>query len=107
MKRRVQVEIQNGVADVRLSRSDKSNSIDRAMFDALIDSGEQLKKLPGLRAVVISGEGKGFCAGIDRSVLEEMHMAPLPVSKTSSAERTASAIASSTLPGFGERCLCR
>jgi enoyl-CoA hydratase/carnithine racemase len=54
-----------GVADVRLARADKMNALDEAMFDALIQAGERLKGEPGLRAVVLSGEGKAFCAGLD------------------------------------------
>ncbi|SEQ23518.1 crotonase/enoyl-CoA hydratase family protein [Thalassovita taeanensis] len=72
MKNRVTYEIDQGVADVRLVRTDKSNALDGAMFDALIDCGTQLKNTAGLRAVVISGEGSGFCAGIDMDVLKEM-----------------------------------
>lgn len=72
MENRVTFEINQGVADVRLVRKDKSNALDGAMFDALIDCGERLRKTPELRAVVISGEGSGFCAGIDMDVLKEM-----------------------------------
>jgi len=72
MNNRVEFSIEDGVADVRLVRPDKSNALDAAMFDALVESGQQLKSTRGLRAVVLSGEGKGFCAGIDMHVLSEM-----------------------------------
>jgi enoyl-CoA hydratase/carnithine racemase len=62
---RVTVTIDNGVADVRLVRADKMNALDDAMFGALIDAGTRLKTERGLRAVVVSGEGKAFCAGLD------------------------------------------
>lgn len=62
---RVQVEIRDGVADVRLNRPDKLNALDPALFDALIAVGERLSGDAGLRAVVLSGEGRGFCAGLD------------------------------------------
>jgi enoyl-CoA hydratase/carnithine racemase len=55
----------NGVADVRLTRADKMNALDEAMFDALIETGTRLKEDRAVRAVVISGEGKAFCAGLD------------------------------------------
>jgi enoyl-CoA hydratase/carnithine racemase len=55
----------HGVADVRLVRADKMNALDEAMFDALIQTGERLKAEPKVRAVVLSGEGKAFCAGLD------------------------------------------
>ncbi|SOY53137.1 putative Enoyl-CoA hydratase/isomerase [Cupriavidus taiwanensis] len=62
---RILVTIEGGVADVRLNRPDKMNALDQAMFDALIETGEQLARLPDLRAVVLSGEGRAFCAGLD------------------------------------------
>lgn len=67
MNDRVTVDIQDGVADVRLVRTDKMNALDNAMFEALIQTGEQLKGQAGLRAVVLSGEGRAFCAGLDTS----------------------------------------
>ncbi|UIF86071.1 crotonase/enoyl-CoA hydratase family protein [Cupriavidus sp. UYPR2.512] len=62
---RILVTIEDGVADVRLNRPDKMNALDQAMFDALIGTGEQLARMPDLRAVVLSGEGRAFCAGLD------------------------------------------
>ncbi|NUO86545.1 MAG: crotonase/enoyl-CoA hydratase family protein [Cupriavidus sp.] len=62
---RILVTIEGGVADVRLNRPDKMNALDQAMFDALIETGEQLARLPDLRAVVLSGAGRAFCAGLD------------------------------------------
>ena len=65
MTDRITVDIQGGVADVRMVRTDKMNALDDAMFSALIDTGERLKTEAGLRAVVLSGEGRAFCAGLD------------------------------------------
>ena len=63
---RVSVERQNdGVAQVRLMRPDKMNALDPAMFDGIIAAGEHLCEAKGVRAVVLSGEGRSFCAGID------------------------------------------
>ena len=64
-EQRVTVEIADGVADVRLARPEKRNALDGAMFTALVTTGERLKSEPGLRAVVLSGEGPDFCAGLD------------------------------------------
>ncbi len=55
----------DGVAQVRLIRSEKMNALDPDMFAALIDAGRVLHDLKGLRAVVLSGEGRSFCAGLD------------------------------------------
>ncbi len=62
---RIAVTIEGGVADVRLVRADKMNALDDAMFSALIETGERLKAEPGVRVVVLSGEGRAFCAGLD------------------------------------------
>jgi enoyl-CoA hydratase/carnithine racemase len=64
---RVAVTIMDGVADVRLVRADKMNALDAAMFDALVKTTERLAQEKGVRAVVLSGEGKAFCAGLDMS----------------------------------------
>ena len=55
----------NGVAQVRMIRSDKMNALDPAMFEALIEAGQALFDMRGLRAVVLAGEGRSFCAGLD------------------------------------------
>jgi enoyl-CoA hydratase/carnithine racemase len=65
MDDRVAVSISGGVADVRLVRADKMNALDVAMFEALVTTTERLAKEKGLRAVVLSGEGRAFCAGLD------------------------------------------
>ena len=72
MNDRVRVELKDGVADVRLTRADKMNALDDPMFDALVATGERLKTEPGLRAVVLSGEGRAFCAGLDMGSMAKM-----------------------------------
>ena len=68
MSERVRVTIEEGgVADVRLSRPDKMNALDDAMFRALLETGGRLREDRSLRAVVLSGEGRAFCAGLDFS----------------------------------------
>lgn len=65
MDDRVTISIVEGVADVRLNRPDKRNALDAAMLDGIAAAGVRLRSAPGLRAVVLSGEGSGFCAGLD------------------------------------------
>jgi enoyl-CoA hydratase/carnithine racemase len=72
MSDRVTCTIEGGVADVRLNRAEKMNALDGAMFTGLAEMGERLKTEPGVRAVVISGEGRAFCAGLDFSSFQEM-----------------------------------
>jgi enoyl-CoA hydratase/carnithine racemase len=64
---RVTVAIDRGVADVRLNRPDKLNALDTAMFVGLVDAGARLSTEPSVRAVVLSGEGRSFSAGLDFS----------------------------------------
>src|SRR3982075_3801016 len=65
MEKRISLSISEGIADVRLVRADKMNALDAAMFDALVATSERLAHEKGLRAVVLSGEGRSFCAGLD------------------------------------------
>ncbi len=67
MSDRVSVSIEGGVADVRLTRPEKLNACDLAMFEALVETADGLAADRSLRAVVLSGEGRGFSAGIDVS----------------------------------------
>ena len=71
-EQRVTVTITDGVADVRLNRPDKRNALDNAMFAGLITAGERLKTEPRVRAVVLSGEGPDFCAGLDFGAFQAM-----------------------------------
>jgi enoyl-CoA hydratase/carnithine racemase len=68
----VTVTIEDGVADVRLNRPDKLNAIDWAMFQALAETGDSLHGDRSLRAVVLSGEGRSFCAGLDMSAMQAL-----------------------------------
>ena len=72
MSERVTVNIKDGVADVRLNRPEKLNALDNAMFRAIVDAGENLKRRSEVRAVVLSGEGRSFCAGLDFSSFQAM-----------------------------------
>lgn len=57
--------LEHGIADVRMNRPDKMNALDPAQWDALAAAIDQLAAMPGLRVVVLSGEGRAFCAGLD------------------------------------------
>ena len=63
---RVRVQIgDGGVATVTMVRADKHNALDKAMFDGLIGAASQLAESDSVRAVVLHGEGKSFCSGLD------------------------------------------
>ncbi len=55
----------DGVGHLKLARADKLNALDPAMINALISAGQELHDMPGLRCLVLSGEGRAFCAGLD------------------------------------------
>jgi enoyl-CoA hydratase/carnithine racemase len=76
MNERVVYTLVDGVADVRLNRPEKRNALDGAMFQALIDVGEELARDTRVRAVVLSGEGASFCAGLDLATFQEMGATP-------------------------------
>ncbi|MGB8860336.1 MAG: crotonase/enoyl-CoA hydratase family protein [Ilumatobacteraceae bacterium] len=69
---RVSITITDGIADVRMTRADKRNALDNAMFAALAAAGERLKTEPGVRVVVLSGEGSSFCAGLDFATMSAL-----------------------------------
>ena len=62
-----------GVADVRLNRAEKLNALNEEMFKAIGAAVDRLSDAQGLRCVVLSGEGRGFCAGVD---LESLASSP-------------------------------
>ncbi len=72
MADRVHIEIDDGVADVRLDRPDKMNALDTAMFVAIAEAGEQVGGDPSVRAVVLSGAGRAFCSGLDFASFQAM-----------------------------------
>ncbi len=65
MNDRVTIAVEAGVADVRLDRPEKMNALDLAMFRGIVAAGAELAAKPDVRAVVLSGAGRAFCAGLD------------------------------------------
>lgn len=72
MTERVTTRIVDGIADVRFNRPDKRNALDGEQFAAILAAGDALKDMPEVRAVVVSGEGESFCAGLDFSMFTSM-----------------------------------
>jgi enoyl-CoA hydratase/carnithine racemase len=64
-EQRVEIEVADHVAVVTLTRPEKHNALDLAMFEAIIGAAERVSTEPGLRAVVLRGEGPSFCSGLD------------------------------------------
>jgi enoyl-CoA hydratase/carnithine racemase len=62
---RVNVEIAAHVATVTLTRPDKHNALDIPMFEQINGAADRVAAEPGVRAVVLCGEGPSFCSGLD------------------------------------------
>jgi enoyl-CoA hydratase/carnithine racemase len=62
---RVLFSIDDHVAHVRMNRADKRNGLDLAQIDAIVEVAATLASDRSVRAVVLSGEGPSFCAGLD------------------------------------------
>ncbi len=71
-EQRVRVGVEDHVATVTLSRPDKHNALDLAMFDGIVAAAEEVHATPGVRVVVLHGDGPSFCSGLDlASVMSE------------------------------------
>jgi enoyl-CoA hydratase/carnithine racemase len=70
MNDRVSTTVTDQIADVRLTRADKMNAIDPAMFAAIGAAIDSLANRSDVRCVVLSGEGKAFCAGLDMASMQ-------------------------------------
>ena len=68
MTNTVTVDVNAHVASVVLNRPDKMNAVNLDMFAELSALGERIASDRGIRAVVVSGAGDNFCAGIDTSI---------------------------------------
>ena len=72
MSEPVRVTSEGALAFVTLSRPDKHNGVDGAMLRAVVKAQRSVRKLPGVRAVILHGEGSSFCAGLDfKAVLSD------------------------------------
>jgi enoyl-CoA hydratase/carnithine racemase len=64
-EQRVLIEIADHVATVTLNRAEKHNALDAAMFEGIVAAAEEVAASPGVRAVVLHGDGPSFCSGLD------------------------------------------
>ena len=69
---RVTIAVRDGVADVRLNRPEKMNAMDAAMFSAIREAADAVAADASIRVVVLSGEGRAFCAGLDLGSFQAM-----------------------------------
>lgn len=80
--------LDGGIADVRMNRPDKMNALDQAQWTAISAAIDTLATMPGLRVVVLSGEGRAFCAGLDLGSMAGEREAGSSSAGGSLAERT-------------------
>ena len=63
----IQFEVENGVAILRLNRPERLNSFTLTMHAEVRDALEQVKADENMRCLLLTGNGRGFCAGQDLS----------------------------------------
>ncbi|MGY3868692.1 crotonase/enoyl-CoA hydratase family protein [Aeromonas crassostreae] len=85
---RVSLTFDEGIAEVALTRPDKLNALDLPMFRALEQTLVQLQQTRGLRAVILRGEGRGFCAGLDVKSMLRQPVAALDILRREADEAT-------------------
>jgi 2-(1,2-epoxy-1,2-dihydrophenyl)acetyl-CoA isomerase len=71
----IAVERDGAVARITLNRPDKLNALTQVMSDELCDAFERIHRDDGVRAVLLTGAGRGFCAGQDLTEFEESYRA--------------------------------
>src|ERR671918_655394 len=62
-----------GILTITLNRPDKLNALTGAMSDELLDVFTTVRDDPAVRALVVTGAGRGFCAGQDLAEFEEAY----------------------------------
>ena len=78
--------ITDGVAHVEIDRADKLNSLTREVFEDLVEAGMALKDSSEVKAVVLSGRGRAFSAGLDFTELARIAEAGAATRSTSEEE---------------------
>ncbi len=66
----VRVDVADRVATVSLNRPDKLNAVSPAVFAGLFEAGKQIAADDDIRAVLLRGEGRSFCSGLDLASLQ-------------------------------------
>lgn len=93
----VTVNYEGARADLRLNRPDVLNAVDLAVFDGLSAAADEIAANPAVRVVVVSGEGRAFCSGIDVSSLGEVAGTPEMVERAQAGYRKLAALSVPTI----------
>ena len=68
----IKVDIENKIATVSLNRPEKANAMNAKLWQEFRQVFDKLSELPQVRVVVLRGEGRHFCAGIDFGFISQM-----------------------------------
>ena len=71
MEQAVIYEVKDSVATITLNRPDRYNAVNQDLVDGILDSLNKASNDQDVRSVVLTGSGKGFCAGADMSVFAQ------------------------------------
>ncbi|MCG8668015.1 MAG: crotonase/enoyl-CoA hydratase family protein [Pseudomonadales bacterium] len=71
-------EVEEGIAKVAINRPEIMNALNMDLMKALIETGEAIKADKSVRAVVLYGNGKNFCGGLDMSIFAAGEFVQLP-----------------------------
>jgi len=72
MNNRVRIDQADGIATVTLTRAQKRNALDLEMINAIVAAGEELLNRRDIRAVVLTGDGPAFSAGLDTATFQQL-----------------------------------
>lgn len=87
MSNALEISIEDHIAHVRLNRPDAHNAIDASIMEGLLNFAGQMIEEPGeVRVIVLSGNGRSFCAGLDMSSFAEMMSGDLSSDREDVAE---------------------
>jgi enoyl-CoA hydratase/carnithine racemase len=64
------VAVDDGVATVTLNRPDRLNAMIPELQKRLLQTLTELDRSPDVRAIILTGAGRGFCAGADLAVMD-------------------------------------
>ena len=68
----IELTIEDHVAHVRLNRPERHNALNGELMGALIGASTEISANSAVRAVVLSGNGRSFCSGLDMSNFGDM-----------------------------------
>src|SRR5918997_2971256 len=60
-------EVEDQVATITLDRPDQLNAFTGQMMNEMLDAFDRIDADDDVRAVIVTGRGRGFCAGADLS----------------------------------------